>query len=122
VAPLPWLFGLAGVVALDARIITPILPAIATSLGVTTGEAGIAVTAYTLGYGILQLGRGPLSDRYGRVRVVRVFATAARAKAFCGAVGAAAVERIVDAGYLEGALAGCGLGLAAVGQLTARSR
>lgn len=71
---LAWLFLLAGVVALDARIIAPVLPAIAASLGVTPGDAGLSMTAYTLSYGLMQLVYGPLSDRYGRIRVIRATA------------------------------------------------
>jgi predicted MFS family arabinose efflux permease len=73
---LPWLFVLTGLISLDARIIAPVLPAIAASLGVTPGEAGLAMTAYTLPYGVMQVVYGPLSDRYGRVRVIRLTAAA----------------------------------------------
>ena len=73
---LPWLFLLTGLISLDARIIAPVLPAIASSLGVTPGEAGLAMTAYTLPYGAMQVVYGPLSDRYGRVRVIRLTAVA----------------------------------------------
>jgi predicted MFS family arabinose efflux permease len=72
---LPWLLALGGLVSLDARIIAPVLPAIAASLGVSAGDAGLAVTAYTLSYGVMQVVYGPLSDRYGRVRVIRATAT-----------------------------------------------
>jgi predicted MFS family arabinose efflux permease len=72
--PLAWLFVLAGLISLDARIIAPVLPAIAASLGVTPGEAGLSMTAYTLSYGLMQVVFGPLSDRYGRVRVIHATA------------------------------------------------
>jgi YNFM family putative membrane transporter len=71
---LPWLFALTALVSLDARIIAPVLPAIAESLGVSPGDAGLAMTAYTLPYGAMQVVYGPLSDRYGRVRVIRLTA------------------------------------------------
>jgi predicted MFS family arabinose efflux permease len=71
---LPWLLALGGLVSLDARIIAPVLPAIAASLGVSAGDAGLAMTAYTLSYGVMQVVYGPLSDRYGRVRLIRATA------------------------------------------------
>ncbi len=71
---LTWLFVLAGLVAFDARILPPILPAIAETLGATAGEAGRGVTAYAFAYGVMQVVYGPLSDRYGRVRVIRATA------------------------------------------------
>ena len=52
---LPWLFALTAFVSLDARIIAPVLPAIAESLGVSPGDAGLAMTAYTLPYGAMQV-------------------------------------------------------------------
>lgn len=69
--PLARLFTLAGLVSLDTRIMVPILPAISASLGVSPGEVGYAVTAYSLVYGAMQVVYGPLSDRLGRVRVIR---------------------------------------------------
>jgi len=71
VSPLARLFALAGLVSLDTRIMVPVLPAISASLGVAPGEVGYAVTAYTLVYGSMQVVYGPLSDRLGRVRVIR---------------------------------------------------
>ena len=68
---LAWLFVLASLVALDGRAIPVMLPAIAQTFGVRPGEAGWSVTSYTLAYGGLQLAYGPLSDRYGRLLVVR---------------------------------------------------
>ena len=65
---LPWLLTLGGLVSLDARIIAPVLPAIADSRGVSPGDAGLAMTAYTLSYGAMEVVYGPLSDRWGRMR------------------------------------------------------
>ena len=69
--PLLLLFALAFVVSVDLRILAPVLPSISASLGTTPGAAGLAMTSYALAYGLGQLGYGPLSDRYGRVAVVR---------------------------------------------------
>ena len=71
VSALAWLFVLASLVALDGRAIPVMLPAIAQTFGVLPGQAGWSVTSYTLAYGALQLAYGPLSDRYGRLTVVR---------------------------------------------------
>lgn len=69
--PLLLLFALAFLVSVDVRILAPVLPSISASLGTTPGAAGLAMTSYALAYGAGQLGYGPLSDRYGRVAVVR---------------------------------------------------
>ena len=55
---------------LDSRVVTPLLPTIAGDLGTTVAHAGLLVTAYVLPYGLFQLVYGPLSDRFGKVKVV----------------------------------------------------
>ncbi len=72
--PLAWLFVLAGLVSLDVRMMPAILPAIAASLSATAGEAGLSMTAYAAAYGLMQVVYGPLSDRYGRIRLIRATA------------------------------------------------
>ena len=72
--PLVFLFVLSFVMAVDNRIIAPLLPSISDSLAATPGAAGLAMTTYAFAYGAGQLVYGPLSDRYGRVAVVRVAA------------------------------------------------
>ncbi len=56
-------------VNLDSRAIAPLLPTMAASFGVSVSAAGILITAYMLPYGLFQLAYGPLSDRFGKVRV-----------------------------------------------------
>ena len=68
------LFLLAFVVSVDQRIIAPVLPSIAESLRATAGAIGLAMTSYAFAYSTSQLVYGGLSDRYGRVRVVRLAA------------------------------------------------
>lgn len=68
------LFVLAFVVSVDLRIIAPVLPSIATSLHATAGAVGLAMTTYAVAYGSGQLVYGPLSDRHGRVPVIRLAA------------------------------------------------
>jgi predicted MFS family arabinose efflux permease len=55
---------------LDSRVVTPLLPTIAGDLDTTVTHAGWLVTAYVLPYGLFQLVYGPLSDRFGKVKVV----------------------------------------------------
>ena len=69
--PLLLLFILAFLVSVDLRILAPVLPSISASLGTTHGAAGLAMTSYALAYGVGQLLYGLLSDRHGRVAVVR---------------------------------------------------
>jgi predicted MFS family arabinose efflux permease len=71
-AALPLLTVLAFLVQVDVRLMTPLLPSMAESLGTTVGAMGLAMTLYMLPYGLCQLGYGPLADRVGGVRVVRV--------------------------------------------------
>jgi predicted MFS family arabinose efflux permease len=88
---LSWMFVLAAIVSLDMRIVTPVLPTIAEALGATPGEVGYGITFYSLAYGSCQVVFGPLSDRYGRIRVVRVttllFACATALSGAAGGVG-----------------------------------
>jgi predicted MFS family arabinose efflux permease len=72
--PLLLLFTLAFLVSVDVRILAPVLPSIATSLGATAGATGLAMTTYSLAYGSGQLVYGPLSDRFGRIAVIRTAA------------------------------------------------
>jgi len=66
------LWMLAFVVMLDGRTMTTVLPDIAADLGVSVPEAGIAITAYLIPYGVFQLAWGPLADRIGPMRVISV--------------------------------------------------
>jgi len=45
--PLIFLFGLAFLVSVDIRILTPVLPSISASLGATPGVVGLAMTSYS---------------------------------------------------------------------------
>ncbi len=59
------------IVSAEARVVAPLLPAIAASLGVSVAAAGSAVTLYLLPYGLCQLVYGPLGDRLGKLRLIR---------------------------------------------------
>jgi len=69
--PLTLLFALAFLVSVDLRVLAPVLPSISGSLGTSAGTVGLAMTTYSFAYGTGQLFYGPLSDRLGRITVVR---------------------------------------------------
>src|SRR5260221_13816136 len=56
--------------AANLRICDPLLPQIATDLGVTVGTAALTVTAFALAYGVFQVAVGPLSDARGRLNMI----------------------------------------------------
>ncbi|HEX6774736.1 MAG TPA: MFS transporter [Methylomirabilota bacterium] len=68
--PLALLFILAFLVSVDVRILGPVLPSIAASLGAAAGSAGLAMTSYALAYDSGQLVYGRLFDHFGRIAVV----------------------------------------------------
>jgi MFS transporter, DHA1 family, inner membrane transport protein len=65
---------------LDRSLILPLVPGIAADLRVAVAVAATAITAHALAYAGLQLLWGPLSTRWGRVRVL-VLSTALAALA-----------------------------------------
>ena len=65
-----FIFGFgAFMVSLDARVVAPLLPAIASEFGISTAHAGWVVSSYLLPCGFFQLLYGPLADRLGKVTV-----------------------------------------------------
>jgi predicted MFS family arabinose efflux permease len=72
--PLPTALLLSGgfIVAADARVAAPLLPAIAGDFNVSIGAAGLTVAFYALAYALGQVFYGPLGDRVGKVQVIRV--------------------------------------------------
>jgi predicted MFS family arabinose efflux permease len=103
--PLTLLFALAFLVSVDMRILTPVLPSISLSLGSPPGIVGLAMTSYSIAYGTGQLFYGPLSDRLGRLAVVRV---AGIGFAVCTLLSALSVTtwQFIAARLLAGAFAG----------------
>src|SRR5215212_9645677 len=59
-------------VSAEARVIAPLLPAIALGFQTSVAAAGMLITAYTIPYGLFQLIYGPLADRFSRQRVIGV--------------------------------------------------
>ena len=56
--------------AANLRVCDPLLPQIASELGVTIGGAAMVVMAFALAYGVLQVIVGPLADSRGKLRLV----------------------------------------------------
>ncbi len=56
--------------AASIRIIDAQLPALSTHFGVGLAAMAQAVTLYSLAYGLMQIGYGPLGDRYGKWRII----------------------------------------------------
>jgi len=60
------------VVMADNWVVSPILPAIAQSIGVPPVRAGLLITAYMIPFGLFQLVFGPLADRYGKRKIITI--------------------------------------------------
>ena len=54
----------------DARVIDPLLHAIAKEFQTTPPSAAVVISSYALPYGLFQLLYGPIGDRIGKIRVM----------------------------------------------------
>ncbi|MCX5386415.1 MFS transporter [Streptomyces sp. NBC_00083] len=97
----------------DRFSIAPMLVLIGAALHVPLGTAAAAASAYTLGYGLAQPAWGMASDRFGRVRVMRLSLAAASLGALSSAVAPGAVSLVVARG-----LTGACFAAAIAGSLT----
>ncbi|MFC5500187.1 MFS transporter [Caenimonas terrae] len=52
------------------RICDSLLPRLGADFGLTAGAAGAVIIAFSVAYGLMQLGFGPLGDRYGKARLM----------------------------------------------------
>jgi len=52
------------------RATDPLLPLLAEAFGTTAGGASAVITAFAIGYGLLQVVMGPIGDRIGKYRMV----------------------------------------------------
>jgi MFS family permease len=104
------IFGITLMAVLGVSSIAPALPRIAQNLGVSAGEVGLLVTAFTLPGVILTTVAGILADRYGRLRVLLpgllLFAVAGTACVFATSLPALIALRVVQ-----------GIGASAVGSI-----
>jgi multidrug resistance protein len=66
-----WLFSsLSFLVGLDALVVSPLIPSMASDLEFPAASGGLLVTAYALLYGLSAPLFGPLSDYWGRKRMI----------------------------------------------------
>src|SRR5687767_5947743 len=56
--------------AASMRVCDPLLPRLAETFQATPGDAALAISAFAIAYGLLQLAYGPLGDRHGKRRVI----------------------------------------------------
>lgn len=81
-----------------ARVVDPVLHAMATDFGKTVPQMGIVIAAFTLPYGLNQLLLGPVGDRFGKLRVIlgalAAYALFTAACAFAWSLPALAVMRV----------------------------
>jgi predicted MFS family arabinose efflux permease len=84
------------------RLCDPLLPQLSQQFGRPIAEVASAVTAFAVAYGLMQLVHGPMGDRYGKLRVVRVMAVAA-ALASLACAFAADLGQLVALRFVAGA-------------------
>jgi len=115
-------FGACGSAA-ALRVCDPMLPHFAAEYDVGLGVAGQTVTAFAIAYGLLQLGYGPIGDRYGKYRGVTL-ATAGCAITSLLCALAPTFGALVGARMVAGATAGAliPLSLAWIGDTVAYER
>jgi len=58
----------------DNYAAAPLLPSIAADLGLTVSRAAVSVTAYMLSFGLFTILFGPLGDKYGKGRIIKLAA------------------------------------------------
>lgn len=85
---------------ISTSIYLPSLPALAADLGASAGEAQLTLTASLIGFALLQLVYGPLSDRYGRRLALfgglTLYVAASAACALAPTIGALILARFVQ--------------------------
>ena len=108
---------LVALVVLTLNMFLPALPAMAVAFGVSEATMGLAVSAYMIAAGVLQLLLGPISDRVGR-RPVMLVAMTIYALASVGTLVATDFTVFLIARLLQSMiLAGSVIGLATLGDM-----
>ncbi len=97
--------GIFSLVALPNDLYLPALPAIRSALDATDAQTQLTLSAFAVGFGLAQLGYGPLSDRFGR-RPVLLAGLALFMLGSIAAVSAPSIEWLVAARLLQG-IGGC---------------
>ena len=67
-----WLLNYISIASVSAAIITPALPQIQTQYALTAGTVEWIVSAFLIGYMVGQLIYGPLANRFGRLKALRI--------------------------------------------------
>jgi len=91
--------------AAASRAADPLLPLLAASYGTTAGGASAVITAFAIGYGLLQVITGPIGDRIGKYRMV-FWVTAISAAGNLACAFAPSLPLLVAARFLTGATVG----------------
>jgi len=87
------------------RATDPLLPLLAETFGTTAGGASAVITAFAIGYGLLQVVMGPIGDRIGKYRMVFVV-TAISAAGNLACAFAPSLPWLVAARFVTGATVG----------------
>lgn len=94
------LAAIAAIGPLSTSLYLPSLPAIRDQLSASTGEVQLTLSAALIGFALLQLAYGPLSDRFGRRRTLAgglvIYVLANIACAFSPSVGVLIAARFVQ--------------------------
>ena len=64
------LFGIMFVAVADNQMISPLLPDLMSAFGINAGQAGLLVSVYAVAAAAVSFGLGPLSDRWGRRKML----------------------------------------------------
>ena len=87
------------------RGVDPLLPLLAENFGTSAGGASAVITAFAVAYGVLQLANAPLSERYGKYRMV-FWVTAISAAGNLACAFAPSLPLLVLARFATGATVG----------------
>jgi len=98
-----------GPISMDLYL--PVLPALTAELDAATSAAQLTVTACLIGLALGQFVAGPLSDRFGRRRVLLVGIVAYMATSLLCAV-SGTIELLIAARFVQGLAGGVGLVIA----------
>lgn len=66
------LFGVIFTISADTLLISPLIPLISKKFNISISQGGLLITAYAVFYAIFALGFGPLSDRVGRGKMLKI--------------------------------------------------
>jgi predicted MFS family arabinose efflux permease len=91
--------------AASMRVVDAMLPRIGSEFHVGLSQAALAITVFSVAYGLTQVAFGPLGDRYGKLRIIAL-ASLGAAIASAGCVLAPGYPAFVAARLMAGGLCG----------------